>query len=400
MEEREDLDANAVPVLVLDWIDGPNLADVTLAPSEMGGVVAAVATIVSDLHGRGVVHGALRPEHVLLAGGTSPRLCGFGTAATREANEAASPSDDVYDLALLLREALARWRAAAGQSTGHRPGPERALADALERIARKVMITAPGRRGSARELAAELSRVRGVRLPEPAAHHEGVPAERAEVEDEPLRPPPALTSSVPEAQARGWWTAAAALCVAASVAVAGLALHRLAEGRPARPAVPSSVSPTVRTTVPTTRATGTTEPRSPIATTTSAAPPGPACAKVADGDARVDVDGDGCDDGATLDGRRIRTAAGVFEVGEAGDAVALGDWDCDGWATPAVVRSATGRVFVFRGWPGTDPLAGASVATISGATAAHAVAADGKACDQLVVERAGGPSEVVALERP
>jgi hypothetical protein len=39
-----------------------------------------------------------------------------------------------------------------------------------------------------------------------------------------------------------------------------------------------------------------------------------------------------------------------YQVGEPGDEVAVGDWDCDGTPTPGVVRAATGEVFLFDRW--------------------------------------------------
>ena len=47
----------------------------------------------------------------------------------------------------------------------------------------------------------------------------------------------------------------------------------------------------------------------------------------------------------TGDGGRRR----AFRVGEAGDRVLLGDWDCDGVASPAVYRPATGEVLYASG---------------------------------------------------
>ena len=42
--------------------------------------VAAIADIVADLHAIGVAHGAIRPDHVLVAENNQPVLCGFGCA--------------------------------------------------------------------------------------------------------------------------------------------------------------------------------------------------------------------------------------------------------------------------------------------------------------------------------
>ena len=40
-----------------------------------------------------------------------------------------------------------------------------------------------------------------------------------------------------------------------------------------------------------------------------------------------------------------------YVVGRPGDLVATGDWNCDGTATPAVLRPETGEVAVFDRWP-------------------------------------------------
>ena len=55
----------------------------------------------------------------------------------------------------------------------------------------------------------------------------------------------------------------------------------------------------------------------------------------------------------------VREAAAVVEhggrryaIGVTGDFVELGDWDCDGQATAAIVRPSTGGVVLFDSWPG------------------------------------------------
>jgi hypothetical protein len=49
-------------------------------------------------------------------------------------------------------------------------------------------------------------------------------------------------------------------------------------------------------------------------------------------------------------------AADRFALGQVGDELLLGDWDCGRAATPALYRPATGLVFYFAGWaqPGRD----------------------------------------------
>lgn len=63
-----------------------------------------------------------------------------------------------------------------------------------------------------------------------------------------------------------------------------------------------------------------------------------------------DVDGDGCPEAIELDGRAARVGSVTVEIGQEGDLVALGDWHCDGVATPALLRPTTGEVFVFPEW--------------------------------------------------
>lgn len=82
-------------------------------------------------------------------------------------------------------------------------------------------------------------------------------------------------------------------------------------------------------------------------------------------------------------------AGARYAVGDPGDAVAVADWDCDGIATPAVVRPSSGEVFVFDGW-------GADVevtATTVVAGAVEPVVADG--CPALAVRTQDGREEPV-----
>ncbi len=68
----------------------------------------------------------------------------------------------------------------------------------------------------------------------------------------------------------------------------------------------------------------------------------------------ADVDGDGCREAIKVNGTSISAGRVSYDIGEAGDRVAVGDWDCDGLATAGLVRPATGEVFLFDGWAGAD----------------------------------------------
>lgn len=100
-----------------------------------------------------------------------------------------------------------------------------------------------------------------------------------------------------------------------------------------------------------------------------------------------DVDGDGCPDEVVLDGRTARIGSVAVDLGDEGDLVALGDWDCDGIATPALLRPGTGEVFVFPEWSLREPLEVAAVAVVDGATD---IGAGPGACPSPVVTTPGG----------
>jgi hypothetical protein len=74
-----------------------------------------------------------------------------------------------------------------------------------------------------------------------------------------------------------------------------------------------------------------------------------------DTDDRIDVDGDGCEDVIAIGEGRIEvtTAAETvaFSLGERRDEILVGDWDCDGTATPALYRARTGTVYEYERWP-------------------------------------------------
>ena len=65
---------------------------------------------------------------------------------------------------------------------------------------------------------------------------------------------------------------------------------------------------------------------------------------------RLDVDGDGCGDDVVVSQNLLRVDGRWFRVGTVDDHVAVGDWDCDGTTTPAMLRTATGDVFIFDQW--------------------------------------------------
>jgi hypothetical protein len=112
----------------------------------------------------------------------------------------------------------------------------------------------------------------------------------------------------------------------------------------------------------------------------------------------ADVNGDGCPESLIVDGATITAGQAQWTLGEPGDVAAVGDWDCDGAASAALLRPSTGDVFVFPAWAETgDPVSVRPTTRIAGATGIRATSArDG--CDGLVVDLQAGGSRTVEVE--
>lgn len=194
--------------------------------------------------------------------------------------------------------------------------------------------------------------------------------------------------------------------LAAVVGVVGLAsvaagVGALRDG--ARPELAGDAPPTSTTAgapadTPSTAADGPASPTraaaSPDAAGVTPPPPDPDCHEPEG--AVADLDGDGCRGAVVVAGRVARTEVGPFEVGVEHDKVVVGDWDCDGEATVALLRPSSGAVFVFSGW-GADG-AGSEVAPtthVPGATALE-VHRDGS-CDEAVATDPTGAERPVDL---
>jgi hypothetical protein len=93
-----DLDHNP-PYLVVEYVDGPSLADVVddrgpLSYANLHSVAVGVATALTGIHGAGVIHRDLKPENVLLAPG-SPKVIDFGIARAFEATSGHTRTDQM-----------------------------------------------------------------------------------------------------------------------------------------------------------------------------------------------------------------------------------------------------------------------------------------------------------------
>jgi len=82
-----------------------------------------------------------------------------------------------------------------------------------------------------------------------------------------------------------------------------------------------------------------------------------------------------------------------YRVGEPGDQVVAGDWDCDGTLTLALYRPRTGDVFRFDRT--ADNLTISATTRVTGGTRAQARDLDADGCDEIVVDRPTGPPAVI-----
>ena len=76
-------------------------------------MAAQLARTLADLHDRGIVHGRITADHVLLDGLGRVVLAGLAGASTASESRGASPVDDVRGLAHLILDKLPPERAVA-----------------------------------------------------------------------------------------------------------------------------------------------------------------------------------------------------------------------------------------------------------------------------------------------
>lgn len=404
--------------------------------TEVAGVLAALATTISELHDAGVVHGRLEASHVLMRPDGRPVLCSLSPPP-----DGTEPSDDVQSLGKLLRRLLAdtarrtgrgRWRDLVEPAA-----PRRRLALAADRATDPV----PERRPTARALArAVLDAVPDATLPdtEPRSENRRPGAPRSPGRDEDRTSAAATTR--PEHGAR---RGAQGLFETAFVDLHDTGEHEVFDDRPWQE-TGSEVSQRTSPQRPpandrkqhrlavlaavlacgalvglgalwsvlrsardgagaedsTAAGVGEAEHGDCLSEPgTEAMPPEPSF--------EVDVNGDGCPEPVVV------TADGVVEagderwaVGDPGDIVTLGDWDCTGVATPALYRQATGDVFVFTEWADQgQPLRSEPVERVADGVSltGSASLADGPTltgCEVPVVELASGDHHPVEVPIP
>ncbi len=318
------------PTLVTEYVGPRTLATIGPVTTERAAdLVADLASTVADLHALGITHGALRPEHVLVAGERIV-LCGLGVEPIDRA-----PSEDVLGIGLALRGLLdpeleeepipdrRPWRRVPWLGYRHR---------ALLTLADQATDDEPGRRPSARALADAVRELTGTAAPLTVAVPHSTPSApgRAQALVDlvavRLRHRPRRGAGRPRAARPRLAALLAGLGLGLVVLVLGVAG---AAGRPSSPAAPAASAPgaTARPSCPTTRA--------PVA---------------------ADLDGDGCPNAVRIGPGWLEVDQRRYRVGRPGDELRVGDWDGDGLATVALLRPPAGELWLFPGWDPDAPV--------------------------------------------
>jgi hypothetical protein len=393
-------------ILLTAHVEGPVLGQVGRLPlDESAGLLAALASTLADLHGLGLVHGAVAPEHVVVGPGGRPVLCGLAyggragepvgpapslprafTDPARAEAEVLTPAFDVFALG-----ALARFLA-----------PDPPAGHVLATVAEDAGAADPAHRPSARAVAEALQReLPSARLPRGLAAPPPV---------RPARPADPLTAWRRERGGGGAGRGAprpragVVLAVVAALAVVGGGVVLAGTQRAPAPSLlaepPDPPPPDEIQPGPTTTRAGLDPSTTASSTTTTLAVAARIGCPPATAVLQADVDGDGCPE-------PLRYANGILEaggirwaLGQAGDQVATGDWACQGGRTVALFRPSTGELFRFDGWASSGrDLSATAVGRIPGGQALRAADVDRDGCHEAVIERATGAAEVVRLPR-
>ena len=373
----DDPDGGAT--LTTRYVAGGTLADVAGDHGEQAAtvVLSRLATILADLHDAGIVHGRCRADHVV-GTGTQAALCGLGAASVSDGSAPPDTTVDVAGFAALVHE----------------------ICDGDGDRARRARLAVTGLAASPpttnlRVVASELAGLAGIgaaprpqpQVLRPRRRNTTAPV-RGRVPRGPLPPLRSL------ADQRGAVLAAVAVVVALTVGVAawrvpGATSESGATSAPQATAAPTSTTSPSTTTPPATTPPATTAPpttTAPPATTappTTTAPPAttapstPPAAAAAGPAPLVDHEG-------------VR-----YEVGEVGDLVVVGDWDCDGSVTPGVVRTGDGSVWIFDRWASGGELAAARAVGVARFPVAATAVPSPEGCEDIAVTTADGDQVVV-----
>jgi eukaryotic-like serine/threonine-protein kinase len=381
-----------------------------LSPAALVALAAPVADALASAHRRGVLHRDVKPANILFTSDGLPLLSDFGIARQAGARpltapdatglgtaeyldpavaEGAEPDErsDVYALGVTCYEALAGrrpfegatplavLRAADRGDAPPLPSSASGIPPALVTVVERAMARDPALRFTS---AAELAEALRDAVPRPSSDPRGlgghggaavpggpadsggparpvqpVQPERPARPERPERPETRVFGPRPPAppgpeERRTPWPAIVAVALVLLVVPTAAVLALRGDG--------PAPEPTAAPTTPPDAATPTPSPSpSPLARTD--------CPEVGDAEAPPgtevlvgDLDGDGCEQVVRRTGKIVEAELDPdepprrYEIGALGDALVLGDWNCDGAQTPGLYRPATGEVFLFFGW--------------------------------------------------
>jgi serine/threonine-protein kinase len=196
---------NGVPFLVLELVDGCTVAQLLashgpLCPGDAASVCAGIASALAVIHARGLVHGDLKPDNVMICA-TGARILDLGMArsvgqdpgdhpvagtpaymAPEQAGAPARPEADLYAFGLLLRECLTARRSRPdadpphvhAANAGRWPWLPDAVPGDLRDLVTACLSPEPGARPTAAHAAAALRRSTGG-MTQASAHRRGDP---------------------------------------------------------------------------------------------------------------------------------------------------------------------------------------------------------------------------------
>ena len=314
--ELVDLDEQAdLTTLATLWVGGGTIETADPPPRRLAAMAAQLARTLADLHDRGIVHGRITADHVLLDGLGRVVLAGLAGASTASESRGASPVDDVRGLAHLILDklppehavALPRLRASTA---------DREVVDRLRAVAERAADSDPSRRPAARALASLLAEIAG-EVPAPAMPRRlGRPEPTVVPPSHPLEPAYAAARDL-AARLPGMKLLAAFGVVVAVLVVVSVGT-RVATARGGAAAL-DPVTPHESTAHELTVVATTTPVSAPAPTSARVWPTSSPCAPMTDGGAEHhDVDGDGCSEPVTVTAGAVVVGDRRYEIGTTG----------------------------------------------------------------------------------
>ena len=354
----------------------------------LAAIMASVVQAVADLHQQRVGHGSLTDEHVILGTNRHPVLCGFGHAASHPS----SPTElDVQALGRMLYHHLLRL---AGSQTStwveRMTSSDRRIERQLRELATQAKddpttISATALATSLADLSPSRPALRGAQAvsavePSQPTSRDGSTPAAPSTSDEQLSADEPRIWRIPPRPLVPVSTRRRPVVVGAVVAVlvaitAGVVLVRGATAPPTEIASSTQLATqNVATATPTRtpiqpRQTTATTPSTTIRSEHELLAPCPTVVAAF----TADHDRDGCLSPINISRGSVIVGDLTFRVGVPEDTILVGDWNCDGRSTLAVLRQSTGEIFVFDDWAVDGQVEATLVGQVTGPAAFTAV---------------------------